>query len=40
MVLIAELFPTPRRRPLDGRPAHANRDCLEGILFVLLTECR
>lgn len=38
--LIEELFPAPRPRPLGGRPSHANRDCLEGILFVLLTGCR
>jgi hypothetical protein len=39
-VLIEELFPTPQPSPLGGRPRHANRNCLEGILFVLLTGCR
>ena len=38
--LIEELFPALRPRPLGGRPPHSNRDCLEGILFVLLTGCR
>ncbi len=38
--LIEDLFPEARPNPLGGRPRHPNRDCLEGILFVLLTGCR
>jgi transposase len=38
--LIEVLFPEPQPSPLGGRPRHSNRDCLEGILFVLLTGCR
>ena len=38
--LIEELFPVSLPNPLGGRPPHCNRDCLEGILFVLLTGCR
>jgi transposase len=38
--LIEDLFPDPQPSPLGGRPRHSNRDCLEGILFVLLTGCR
>ena len=38
--LIEDLFPVPMPKPFGGRPAHSNRDCLEGILFVLLSGCR
>lgn len=38
--LIEDLFPDPQPSRLGGRPRHSNRDCLEGILFVLLTGCR
>ena len=38
--LIEDLFPAPVAKPFGGRPAHSHRDCLEGILFVLLTGCR
>lgn len=38
--LIADLFPNPEPSPWGGRLRHANRDCLEGILFVLVTGCR
>ena len=38
--LIEDLFPESQPSPLGGRPRHSSRDCLEGILFVLLTGCR
>ncbi len=38
--IISEFFPDPPPRPRGGRPPRSNRDCLEGILFVLLTGCR
>lgn len=39
-LLIADLFPDPAPNPLGGRPPRLNRDCFEGILFVLLSGCR
>lgn len=38
--LIEDLFSEPRKSKVRGRPAHPNRDCLEGILFVLISGCR
>ena len=38
--LIEDLFPDPPPNPLGGRPPRSNRDCFEGILFVLLSGCR
>ena len=38
--LIEDLFPDPPRTRAGGRPACPNRDCFEGILFVLLSGCR
>ena len=38
--LIEDLFPDPPANPQGGRPSRKNRDCFEGILFVLLTGCR
>ncbi len=38
--LIEDLFPDPERTLAGGRPPHLNRDCFEGILFVLLSGCR
>lgn len=38
--LIEELFPPQMPKPYGGRPPHSHRDCLEGILFVLLSGCR
>ncbi len=38
--IIADLFPETPPRPRGGRPPYSNRECLEGILFVLLTGCR
>ena len=37
---IKHLIPAPLPQPQGGRPPHANRDCLEGILFVLVTGCQ
>ena len=39
-LVIADLFPDPTPNPLGGRPPRLNRDCFEGILFVLLSGCR
>ena len=38
--LIEDLFPDPEPNPQGGRPPRRNRDCFEGILFVLVTGCR
>jgi len=38
--LIEDLFPDPPRTRAGGRPPRKNRDCFEGILFVLLSGCR
>ena len=38
--LISDLMPDPPPNPLGGRPPHKNRECFEGILFVLITGCR
>ena len=38
--LIEDLFPDPPPNPKGGRPPCPNRDCFEGILFVLQTGCR
>jgi transposase len=39
-LLIADLFPDPPVGPAGGRPRVAARDCLEGILWVLITGAR
>jgi transposase len=38
--LIEDLFPDPEMSSLGGRPPRKNRDCFEGILFVLIAGCR
>ena len=38
--LIEDLFPDPPMTRAGGRPPRSNRDCFEGILFVLLAGCR
>ena len=38
--LIREHLLEPARNPLGGRPPHSNRNCLEGILYVLITGCQ
>ena len=38
--LIEDLFPDPPRTRAGGRPPHPNRNCFEGILFVLVAGCR
>ena len=38
--LIEDLFPDPEQTPVGGRPPCLNRDCFEGILFVLISGCR
>ena len=37
---IAHMIPEPEEQPLGGRPFHAPRACLEGILYVLITGCQ
>ena len=37
---IRDWFPAPPPRPRGGRPPHPHRECLEGILFVLVTGCQ
>ncbi|MCA9053806.1 MAG: transposase [Planctomycetaceae bacterium] len=39
-LLIADLFPDPQVGPQGGRPRVNPRDCLEGILWVLITGAR
>lgn len=39
-LLIADLFPDSQPSPEGGRPPRANRDCFEGILYVLITGVR
>ena len=38
--LIEDLFPDREMTRAGGRPPHSNRDCFEGILFVLISGCR
>ena len=38
--LIEDLFPDKAPNPKGGRPWRGNRECFEGILFVLFTGCR
>ncbi len=38
--LIADLFPNPPMTRRGGRPPRDNRDCWEGILYVLTSGCR
>ena len=38
--LIEDLFPDKAPSPKGGRPSRGNRECFEGILFVLFTGCR
>lgn len=38
--LIEDLFPDPPPSPEGGRPRCPNRECFQGILYVLLTGCR
>ena len=37
---IRDWFPASPLRPHGGRPPHPPRECLEGILFVLVTGCQ
>jgi transposase len=39
-LLIADLFPDPPVGPLGGRPWRSSRECLEGVLWVLITGAR
>ncbi|WP_437193245.1 transposase [Planctomicrobium sp. SH527] len=39
-LLIADLFPDPPMGPRGGRPWRSSRECLEGILWVLITGAR
>jgi len=38
--LISFLFPDEAAKPLVGRPRASNRDCVEGILWILRTGAR
>jgi transposase len=37
---ISRWIPEPESQPRGGRPFHSPRDCLEGILYVLVTGCQ
>lgn len=39
-LLIADLFPDPPIGPRGGRPWRSSRECLEGVLWVLITGAR
>ncbi|WP_437186909.1 transposase [Planctomicrobium sp. SH668] len=39
-LLIADLFPDPPVGPRGGRPWRSSRECLEGVLWVLMTGAR